>query len=83
MKIAQGLSQTIFPQFPRLPANLAGMEGLLSGDADSLANGVVWGSPPNRPWLFALSGFLLDCYLHKSHHERRQFLTLTNSRNPS
>src|ERR1035438_7904789 len=39
--VAQGLNQTIFPQFPRLTADFAGMEGLLYGGKDALANGVI------------------------------------------
>jgi len=34
-------NQTIFPQFPRLTADFAGMEGFLYGSFDTLANGVV------------------------------------------
>jgi hypothetical protein len=41
MQVTQGLDPTVFPQFPRLAANLAGMEGLLYGGKDALANGVI------------------------------------------
>jgi len=39
--IAQSLDPITFPQLPRLPANLAGMEGLLYGGFDALADGVI------------------------------------------
>jgi hypothetical protein len=41
MQVTQGLDQTIFLQFPRLAANLASAEGLVCGDSDALANGVI------------------------------------------
>ena len=41
MPVAHGLDPTVFPQFARLTANLAGMEGLLYGGFDALVNGVI------------------------------------------
>lgn len=41
MLVAQGLNQTVFTQFSRLPAYLASMEGLLDGGLDATANGVI------------------------------------------
>lgn len=38
---AQGLNPIAFPHCSRLPANLAGMEGLLFGGIDALADGVI------------------------------------------
>jgi hypothetical protein len=38
--VAQSLNQTIFPQFPRLTADFAGMEGFLYGGFDALTNRV-------------------------------------------
>jgi hypothetical protein len=39
--VAQGLDPTAFPQFPRSPANLAGVEGFLFGGFEALPNYVV------------------------------------------
>jgi hypothetical protein len=36
--VAHGLDPTLFPQSPRLAANLAGAEGLLCGDFDTSVN---------------------------------------------
>src|SRR6202043_1205862 len=41
MFIAECLDAPCFPQCPRLPADLAGMEGLVCGDSDTLANGFL------------------------------------------
>jgi hypothetical protein len=45
MQVTEGLDPTVFPQFGRLPAHLAGMQGLLLGGLDALADGVVLGFP--------------------------------------
>jgi hypothetical protein len=39
--VAQSLAPIAFPLFPRLPADLASVGGLLFGDLDPLANGVT------------------------------------------
>ena len=39
--VALGLNPIAFPQCSRLPANLAGMEGLLFGGFDALADRVI------------------------------------------
>ena len=39
--VAQGLNPIAFPQRSWLPANLAGMEGLLFGGIDALADGII------------------------------------------
>ncbi len=39
--VAQGLNPIAFPQRSWLPANLAGMEGLLFGGFDALADRVI------------------------------------------
>lgn len=41
MLVAQSLNPLSFPPLPRLPADLAGMEALLYGGFDALADGVV------------------------------------------
>jgi hypothetical protein len=48
MLVAQGLDPTVFPQFPRLAANLAGMEGLVLGGFDALTNERLPDSPVHR-----------------------------------
>jgi hypothetical protein len=39
--VTQSLAPIAFPLFSRLPANLAGMEGLLPCGKDTLSNGVI------------------------------------------
>jgi hypothetical protein len=41
MLVAQGLDAPCFPQCSRLPANLASVKGLVCGDSDALANGLI------------------------------------------
>ena len=41
MLVAQSLDPLSFPQSPRLPADLASMEGLLLGGFEAMANGVI------------------------------------------
>jgi hypothetical protein len=41
MPAAQGLDPTMLPQCSRLPADLAGMEGLLYGGFEAVANSII------------------------------------------
>jgi hypothetical protein len=79
MLLAQSLNPTAFPQFSRLAANLASMEGFLLGGFEASADSIIrithMDAKPAE-FLFHLQHFKLDSSLLLEHGDQR-FQVLT------